>query len=459
MNAFSQAFERQQQYFRTDVTKSYEWRVEQLNRLERLVAENRDAFDAALAADFKTVAFEQDIETGGALAAIADAKEHLAEWMRPEPVALPPALAASNHHASVYHEPYGVSLLIAPFNAPLVLLADPLVAILAAGNTAIVKPSESVPATAALIERLFADYFEPEVVSVVLGQRKAMADLLQLPFDFIFFTGSTHVGKLVMRAAAEHLTPLVLELGGQNVAVVDETANIADAAAKLVWGATAFAGQWCVSPGYVYVHESVAEQFITAAKAAVERFYGTDPKASPDLSRIITERDVERLAKMIDPAKVVVGGDFDPHERYVAPTVVYPASWDDNVMQGEIFGPILPVLTYRDLDEVVAAVKAHPKGLAGYIFSRDQDRIEQMLTVLPFGGGAVNQTMMQVLLNALPFGGLGASGLGRYYGKAGFDALSHTKSILFSDPDTAIEEMLPPYTDSKAERFAALLAP
>jgi aldehyde dehydrogenase (NAD+) len=379
--------------------------------------------------------------------------------MAPVEAPVPRALVATGHRGVVYREPYGVALIIGPFNGPLLLLLRPAIAALAAGNTCVFKLSTALAATSALLVALVPKYFEPQMVTAVLGHREAITELLKLPFDFIFFTGSTHVGKLVMRAAAEHLTPLVLELGGQNVAVVDETANIADAAAKLVWGATAFAGQWCVSPGYVYVHESVAEQFITAAKAAVERFYGTDPKASPDLSRIITERDVERLAKMIDPAKVVVGGDFDPHERYVAPTVVYPASWDDNVMQGEIFGPILPVLTYRDLDEVVAAVKAHPKGLAGYIFSRDQDRIEQMLTVLPFGGGAVNQTMMQVLLNALPFGGLGASGLGRYYGKAGFDALSHTKSILFSDPDTAIEEMLPPYTDSKAERFAALLAP
>lgn len=457
MNTFQPLFDRQQDYFRTGATHPVEWRLDQLDRLSRLVTENRAAFNEALAADFKTVRFEQDMEFGGALGSILDAQANVAAWMRPESVELPPAARAAGQSASVRRTPFGVTLLIAPFNAPVALLIDPLVAILAAGNTAIIKPSEAAPSVAALFLRLFPVYFDPEVVTVVTGGREEVTELLALPFDIVFFTGSTAVGKVVMRAAAENLTPLVLELGGQNPAVVDETANVVEAARELVWGASAFGGQWCVSPGYVYVHETVVDKFLAAAKAAVEEFWGADPAASPDLSRIISTQDTKRLADFIDPVKVVVGGAHDVESRYVSPTVLYPVTWDDAVMQAEIFGPILPVMVYSDISEVVVAVTRRPKPLATYLFSRDAHRIETLVEALPFGGGSVNQTMLQVMFPALPFGGVGASGMGRYYGKAGFDSLSQSKSIVYSDPDVAVEELLPPYADGDAERFAALL--
>jgi aldehyde dehydrogenase (NAD+) len=225
-----------------------------------------------------------------------------------------------------------------------------------------------------------------------MGSIKENTELLKLPFDFIFFTGSVNVGKVVMRAAAENLTPVLLELGGQNPAFVDATANLKDAAKKIVWGAMAWGGQWCTSPGYACVHESIAEPFVAECRKAVVELYGADPKNNPDYSRIINARAVERLAALIDPAKVVAGGESDKERRYMAPTVLYPVSWSDPIMESEIFGPILPVLTYADLETVFGQIKSMPKPLSAFMFSRDQPAIDRFLNELSFGGGAVNQT-------------------------------------------------------------------
>ncbi|MFM0758010.1 aldehyde dehydrogenase family protein [Paraburkholderia strydomiana] len=452
-------FDTQKEHFLTDVTKSYVWRIDQLDRLERLLVENQQAITEALGQDFKTAWFEQSMEFYGTLGAIAHAKQELKEWMAPQAANLPKRFSESGHRAQVYREPYGVCLVIAPFNAPIILTLEPLIAALSAGNTVIVKPAETTVALSTLYEELFAKYFQPENVALVRGGRDVVTDLLSFPFDFIFFTGSTQVGKVIMRAAAENLTPVLLELGGQNPVLVDETANLDDAAEKIVWGATAFGGQWCVSPGYVYVHESVAEPFVEACKAAVFKQYGEDPKSSPDFSRIVTERDVDRLSAMLDGAPIIVGGTVSRDERYVAPTIVFPARWTDPVMKTEIFGPILPIMTYSELDEVINVVKRQPKSLAAYVFSRDEAVVNRLLQTLSFGGGAVNQTMVQCLLSSsLPFGGVGPSGLGRYYGKYGFDSLSHLKSVVFSPADVSVDVLLPPYTEEKRRELGEWFA-
>lgn len=448
----------QKERFASDETKPLTWRLDQLTRLERLILENQDRLAHALASDFKTANFEIAFEVGGALGMIAEAKANLAEWMQPTEVPLPKTFAQRGYTAKVFHDPYGPTLLIAPFNAPLILLVAPLIAILAGGNPAIVKPSEVTSHVAGLLGELFARYFDPEDVALVQGGRTVVSALLDLPFDFIFFTGSVPVGKIVMRAAAEHLTPVLLELGGQNPSIVDETADIADAARKLTWGAMSFGGQWCVSPGYVYVHESVADAFVAEAVKAVREFYGADPKLNPDLSLIAAERDVTRLAGLIDQEKVAIGGDFDVEARYVAPTVLYPVEQEDKVMEAEIFGPILPVLRYTDLDEVVAAVKKRPSGLAAYIFSRDETRVAALIRSLPFGGGTVNDAMVQQMFSALPFGGIGGSGIGQYLGKAGFDSLTHNKAILFTPVDQAVDVVFPPYDEHTPEKLAQLLS-
>ena len=290
-------------------------------------------------------------------------------------------------------------------------------------------------------------------MTAVAGHREETTELLKLPFDFIFFTGSTNTGKVIARAAAENLTPVVLELGGMNPALVDETANIKDAAKKIVWGAMAWGGQWCTSPGYAYVHESIAEEFVAEAKAALIGLFGKDPKTNSDYSRVISAHEVSRLAALIDPAKVIIGGQSDPKARYLDPTIVYPVKWEDRIMEDEVFGPILPILTYRTLDEAFGKIAATPLPLAAFVFSREQKNIDRFIGELSFGGGAVNQVNIHLFVETMPFGGVGPAGMGHYYGKHGFEMLTHAKSLLISPADVAIDHLFPPYT---AEKNAAL---
>jgi aldehyde dehydrogenase (NAD+) len=444
-------FNKQKAYFASDATKSYEWRVDQLERLVRMLKENYQCFADASCQDFKTASQENVFEVSATIATAEFAKSQVKEWMKPVEAPLPKFLAASGHKGMVYREPYGVTLIICPFNGPLLLSLRPAVAALAAGNPCILKLSEALLATDELLQELIPRYFEPESLSVVLGGRETVTNVLKLPFDFIFLTGSVAVGKVVMRAAAEHITPVLLELGGQNPAIVDETANIPDAAKKIVWGAMAWGGQWCTSPGYAVVDESVAEVFVAECKKAVVELYGANPKNNPDYSRVISLAAVNRLASLIDPSKVVYGGNSDATSRYLDPTILYPISWSDKIMEDEIFGPLLPILTYSDLGAVIAKIKSMPKPLAGYVFSRDQKAIDRVLQSLSFGGGAVNQTNVFLFIESMPYGGVGTAGIGNYYGKYGFDSLTHAKSVLISPPDVAIDHLFPPYTKEKVQ--------
>jgi aldehyde dehydrogenase (NAD+) len=453
MNPFQDLFDRQKRHFATGVTRTYAWRIEQLDRIARLVGENEAALQRAIAQDFKTASQEQVFETLACLGEVAFQKSQLKDWMAPTEAPVPRALAATGHRGIVYRDPYGVALIIGPFNGPLLLLLRPAIAALAAGNCCVLKLSNAVKASSALLLDLVPKYFAPDAVGAMSGGREETTELLKLPFDFIFFTGSSSVGKVVARAAAENLTPTLLELGGQNPALVDETANIPDAARKIVWGGMAWGGQWCTSPGYAYVHESVAEAFVEQAKASMIALFGADPKSNPDYSRVISAREVSRLAALIDPAKVVIGGRSDPEARYLDPTIVYPVSWDDHIMDDEVFGPILPILTYRTLDEAFSRIAAHPHPLAAFIFSRNQSAIDRFVGELSFGGGAVNQVNVHLFVESMPFGGVGSAGMGHYYGKSGFDTLTHAKSMLISPPDVAIDHLFPPYA---AEKNAAL---
>src|SRR5271170_4466108 len=283
-NTFLEIFNNQKAYFASNVTRSYEWRVEQMDRLARLLSENEAALQKAIASDFKTASQEVLFETAACIAETQFQKSQLKSWMEPVEALIPKFLAKTGHKGIVYREPFGVALIMGPFNGPLLLLFRPAITALTAGNTCILKLSDQLKATSALLMDLVPRYFDPRAVAAVMGHREEITELLKLPFDFIFFTGSTKVGKIIMRAAAENLTPILLELGGQNPALVDETANIPDAARKIAWGATAWGGQWCTSPGYAYVHESVAEKFVAEAKKAVVELYGNDPRNNPDYS-------------------------------------------------------------------------------------------------------------------------------------------------------------------------------
>jgi len=415
-----------------------------------------DAFSEAVGSDFKTALSEKVFEVAALIGLVERTKANLKPWMTPVEVPVPTFLRETGHKAMVYREPYGVSLIMGPFNGPLVLLLRPAITALAAGNTCMLKVSEA-PATATLLLDLVPRYFEPRALTALSASRDEAAALLRLPFDFIFFTGSARVGRIVMRAAAENLTPVLLELGGQNPALVDGTANLRDAAKKIVWGATAWGGQWCTSPGYAYVHESVAEAFVAECKRAITELYGSEPKDNPDYSRIIDADAVRRLAGLIDPDKVVAGGRYDEAHRYFDPTILYPVKWTDRVMQEEIFGPILPILTYSRFEEAIANIKRRPKPLAGYVFSRDSALIDKFISTVPFGGGAVNQTNIHVFIDTMPFGGIGESGNGAIGGKQGFDSLTHPKSILVSPGDVAIEHLYPPYTMEKVQALGQWL--
>jgi len=444
-------FNKQKAHFASDATKSYEWRVDQLERIVRMLKENYQRFADASCQDFKTASQENVFEVSATIATAEFAKSQVKEWMKPVEAPLPKFLAASGHKGMVYREPYGVTLIICPFNGPLLLSLRPAVAALSAGNPCILKLSEALLATDELLQELIPRYFEEESLSAVVGGRETVTNVLKLPFDFIFLTGSVAVGKVVMRAAAEHITPVLLELGGQNPAIVDETANIPDAAKKIVWGAMAWGGQWCTSPGYAVVHESVAEVFVAECKKAVAELYGANPENNPDYSRVISSAAVKRLASLIDPSKVVYGGKSDATSRYLDPTVLYPISWSDKIMEDEIFGPLLPILTYSDLGAVIAKIKSMPKPLAGYIFSQNQKAIDRVLQSLSFGGGAVNETNVFLFIESMPYGGVGTSGIGNYYGKYGYDSLTHAKSVLISPPDVVIDHLFPPYTKDKVE--------
>jgi aldehyde dehydrogenase (NAD+) len=445
------SFDRQKAYFASDATKSYEWRANQLDRLIRMLKDNYQRFADASCKDFKTASQENVFEVSATVATSQYAKSQLKEWMKPVKAPLPKFLAASGHKGMVYREPYGVTLIICPFNGPLLLSLRPAVGALSAGNPCILKLSELLLATDELLLELIPKYFEPESLSAVIGGKEVVTKLLSFPFDFIFLTGSVGVGKVVMRAAAEHITPVLLELGGQNPAIVDETANIPDAAKKIVWGAMTWGGQWCTSPGYAVVHESVAEEFVAQCKKCVIELYSADPKSNPDYSRVISPAAVTRLASLIDSKKVVYGGKSDAPARYLDPTILYPISWSDKIMEDEIFGPLLPILSYSDLETLLAKIKSLPRPLAGYVFSRNQQTIDRVLQSLSFGGGAVNQTNVFLFIESMPYGGVGTAGIGNYYGKYGYESLTHAKSVLISPPDVAIDHLFPPYTKEKVQ--------
>src|SRR5271169_5019834 len=453
-NLYQSKFDAMKARFATRVTRTYEWRVDQLDRMARMISEHEQRFQEAIAADFKTARSEFVFETQSVIGEAAFQKSQLKNWMAPVEEPLPRFLAETGHKGIIYREPYGVALIIGPFNGPLLLLLRPALAALAAGNTCILTLSEALPETTRLLLELIPKYFDPNAVTVVAGGKEQNTELLKLPFDFIFFTGSTVVGKIVARAAAENLTPVLLELGGMNPALVDETANTRDAAKKIVWGKMAWGGQWCTSPGYAYVHESVAEAFVVEAKKALVELFGEDPRSNPDYSRIINAHAVDRLASLIDPAKVIAGGKSDPDAHYLDPTLLYPITWDHKVMEDEVFGPILPILTYKSLDEAFARIAATPHPLAGFIFSRDQKTIDRFIGELCYGGGAVNLVNVHLFVETMPFGGTGSAGMGHYYGKYGFDALTHAKSMLISPPDVAIEHLYSPFTKAKNRALA-----
>ncbi len=444
IDSIKDVFDGQRKFFQSQKTKDYLQRIQILQLLKDQILRNETVLVQAMQADMR----KPSIEAAGGevwyvLEEIDYAISHLKGWMKARRKRTP--LLHFWSKSMIYPEPYGQVLIIGPWNYPFNLLFSPLVGAIAAGNTIILKPSELAPETAQVIEKMISSQIDPEIISVVNGGVETATALLSLPFNYIFFTGSTRVGKIVMKAAAEHLTPVTLELGGKSPVIVDESADLVIAAKRIVWGKFFNAGQTCIAPDYVLVHEKVHDQFVGYLKEATRSFYGEDPKQSPDLARIINRATFDRLVGLINQKKVVMGGDSDPEQLYIAPTILDQVSIEDEVMQEEIFGPILPVLTYKTLDEAISIIQMHPDPLALYLFTNDKDIQRRIVSEIPFGGGCINDTFSHVFNEEIPFGGRGTSGIGAYHGKFSFDTFSHQKSVLSRRIWPDIPMRYPPY--------------
>jgi aldehyde dehydrogenase (NAD+) len=429
-------------------TSTAAMRIEKLKRLEAAVLAHRDAITRALAADLhRSEAETEFLELLPVIAGIRYTRRHLTSWMKPQRV--PPTLMLLGTRARIRHEPRGVSLIIAPWNYPVSLLLGPLTSAIAAGCPVMVKPSEISEACSAVMTKLVRETFAPQDIAAFEGDAAVSTALLDQPFDHIFFTGSPGVGKIVMAAAAKHLSAVTLELGGKSPVIVDESADIAKAAKSIAWGKFSNSGQTCIAPDYAFVHESRLPQFITAMKETIERTYG-DAAQSPDYARIINGRNFERVSRLIDDATaggavIVAGGNRDATQKFIAPTLLTGAAADSAVMQEEIFGPVLPIVAYRDLAEPIAAINARPKPLALYIYTKDRARVERILQETSAGGSCVNASMIQFSHENLPFGGIGTSGLGNGHGFYGFRAFSHERAVL-EDKFSVVPMLFPPYT-------------
>lgn len=421
--------QRQRDYFRTGATLPVSYRLDALDKLYRAINAHQDKICAALKEDLGKSETESFMcEIGMVLSEISFMRKHIRRFSKPKTVWTP--LAQFHSHSFTQSVPYGSTLIMSPWNYPFLLSMEPLVDAIAAGNTAILKPSAYSPATAEIVKSLVEDCFPAEFVTVVTGGRQENSVLLEQKFDLIFFTGSQAVGKEVLRRAAEHLTPAVLELGGKSPCIVDASADIKLAAKRIVFGKFLNCGQTCVAPDYILCHASIKEQLISELKNQITAQFGENPLENPDYGKIINAKHFERLCGLISREKVVFGGETDPEACRIAPTILSNVSADDAIMGQEIFGPLLPILTFEKFDEVISFVESGGKPLAAYLFSRDSAQIEQYRTRLPFGGGCINDTIIHLATSEMGFGGVGESGMGAYHGKEGFDAFSHKKSIV-----------------------------
>ncbi|MEL7334553.1 MAG: aldehyde dehydrogenase, partial [Cyanobacteria bacterium J06560_2] len=391
----------------------------------------------------------------GVLAELSYVIKQLKGWMKPKKVGLP--LAQLPGSAWVQPEPLGSVLIIGPWNYPFQLVISPLIGAIAAGNCAIIKPSEIAPATSAVVAELVASTFPPEYVAVKEGGVEASQALLAEKFDHIFFTGGTRIGKIVMAAAAKHLTPVTLELGGKSPCIVDADIKVEVAAKRIVWGKFLNAGQTCVAPDYLLVKEEIRPAFVAALKKTIEETYGENPAQSDDLSRMVSDRQFDRVAGLLQDEETVIGGQSDRATRFIAPTVLDNVAWDAPIMQEEIFGPVLPVLSYQKVEDAIALINSQPKPLALYLFTQNKALEKQVLSSTSSGGVCINDTILHLAIWGMPFGGVGDSGIGAYHGKHSFDTFSHQKSILKKPFWLDLDWRYPPYA-SKLEFFKKMIS-
>lgn len=426
---FEAMVSRQRAFWNTGATRSVEWRLTQLKKLEQALEEREEVLCAALKADLGKAAYESWLsEIGMTLGELRFARKHLKKWaaVKRRPSAMPLFPASSR----VVPQPYGTVLIMSPWNYPVQLTLVPLVSALAAGNCAVVKPSAYAPNVSRVVAELLGDIFPPEYVSVVQGGRAENAALLEQDFDYIFFTGSPAVGKTVMAAAAQHLTPVTLELGGKSPVIIAPDANIPLAARRIAWGKFLNAGQTCVAPDHVYIPQNLRDAFVKELAGQIHQLYGADPLTGPDLPKIINEKHFNRVAGLMGSGKTAVGGRTNPETRRIEPTVLVDVAESDAVMQEEIFGPVLPVLTYDSLDDLIARQQKKARPLALYIFTGDRALEKRIVSAMPSGGVCVNDTVIHLANPHVPFGGVGNSGMGACHGKTGFDTFTHYRTVV-----------------------------
>jgi len=445
----------QKNLFLTGKTKAYDFRIEKLRTLRTLLSDNEAMLCEAVYTDFGKPYFEAySAEIATVLHEIDFHLKHLKSWMKPESAGNSILTFPSRNY--LRYQPFGTVLIIGAWNYPIHLIFHPLVGALSAGNTAVLKPSELAPATSKLISEVTGHYFSRDYLTVVEGGPETNQELLSQPFNKIFFTGSSRVGKIVMKAAAEQLIPVTLELGGKSPVIVHKDTDIEMAAKRIWWGKCMNAGQTCVAPDYVFVHEKVKDPFIRATKKALSQFYADSPLFEEGYTQIINQDHYERLLKLLNNCDLLHGGISNDEKRMIEPTLVN-AGPEDEIMQDEIFGPILPLLSYQNEDDMIHFISSRPSPLALYLFTNNANLEEKVIDQIPFGGGCINDTISHLANPHLPFGGVGNSGFGSYHGKHSFEAFSHKQAILkkpaWPDPDFRY----PPYTETKFKWIKRLL--
>ncbi|AKC61829.1 MULTISPECIES: aldehyde dehydrogenase [Clostridium] len=429
MESIRDMLKKQKSFFEKGYTKDINFRIEALKKLKHNIKMNEKNIFKALKIDLNKSEFETFItEIGIVYDEINGAIKNIKKWSKPKKVKTP----ITNFLASsyIYNEPYGVALIMAPWNYPFQLIMAPLVGAISAGNCVLLKPSELAVETEQIIVKIIKETFSDEYIGVVTGGVKESEALLKEKLDYIFYTGGINVGKIVMRAAAEHLTPITLELGGKSPCIVDKDANIDLAARRIAWGKFLNAGQTCVAPDYLVVHRNIKEKLISSIENYIIEFFGENAFESEEYPRIINERHFKRLEEYLKEGKIVSGGKTDISNLYMEPTIIEGINLKNRIMEEEIFGPILPVVEFEGIDEVIDIVKNNPKPLALYYFSEDKEKQEFIIKNISFGGGCINDTIMHLSTSTLPFGGVGSSGMGSYHGRASFETFSHKKSIL-----------------------------
>lgn len=448
MNNYENILERQRKYISNLGTIDVDRRIDNLKKLKNIIQKYEDEILDALNKDLGKHVFESySNEVGFVYGSIDYTIKNLKTWTKVKRVKNDAAQLPGKSY--IYKSHYGVVLIIGPYNYPFQLVIEPLIGAIAGGNTIILKPSEYAINTEAIVEKIIKEAFEEEYIAVVTGDYRVNNKLLDLQFDYIFFTGSVNVGKIVMEKASKYLTPVTLELGGKSPVIVDSTANLNISAKRILWGKLTNAGQTCVAPDYVLAHEHIYEGLINEFKNTIIEFYGKDIINNKEFGRIINHKHMNRLNNILqhDKDKIVVGGEVNFEERYISPTILRDVTLSDMVMDDEIFGPILPVIKYREMKDLEYYISKHKNPLALYVFSEDKDFSEDIITRFCFGGGCVNDTLSHVASTHLPFGGVGASGMGNYHGKASFDTFTHAKSIVKKNMKIDLKLVFPPYKD------------